>query len=121
MLDTKEEREMMMYASLDRDKKKDFANTEPHAFNRVEELLRKHFRLLRDVYKFYATQNQRTVGITLDGLLKLYRDCKLRSRDLAPHHFEAIFYDNIESSHVDADASLCPQSFVDVLLEFASL
>lgn len=123
MLDTKEERELLQYASLSRDRNQQLlSNTsEPQTFSRVEELLRKHFRLLRDVFKFYATQNRRSFGITLDGLLKFYRDCKLRSKDLAAHHLEAIFYDSVEAGSTDADAHLTPQSFIDVLLEFASL
>lgn len=123
MLDTKEERELIQYASLNRDRNQQLLNntSEPQAFSRVEELLRKHFRLLRDVFKFYATQNRRSFGITLDGLLKFYRDCKLRSKDLAAHHLEAIFYDNVEASGGDADAHLTPPLFIDVLLEFAAL
>lgn len=83
---------------------------------RVEELLRKHFRLLRDVYRHYSTM---ATGVTLEGLMKLYQDCKLRTRDLAPHHLEGVFCDHVDAT--SGDRSLTSNQFVLVLLRCAHL
>jgi len=121
MLDTKEARELMVYTSLNQERLSNLLrdhsdNTVP---SRIEDLLRKHFKLMRDVFRFYATNSGLTMGITLEGLLKLYQDCKLRSKDLAPHHIEAIFYDHLDG--VEGDRFLAPQTFILVLLEFANI
>lgn len=124
MLDAKEARELLQYSTLTRSRQSYLANHgDSNAVHRLEELLRKQFRLLRDIFKFYATSTDSNFGITLDGLLRLYRECKLRSKDLAPHHLEVIFYDQIDHSmvHAPSDAFLSPQNFVEVLLEFATL
>merc|ERR1740122_623906 len=122
MLDAKEAREFLFYTSLNVEHLQQHMSKDvfdPGITNRIEDILRKHFRLLRDIFRHYAHAGN-TAGITMEGLLKLYQDCKLRSKDLAPHHLETIFYDQLEASR-GAERLLSPQSFVEVLLQFANL
>merc|ERR1711862_1082899 len=87
--------------------------------SKVEEVLRQHFRLLRDFFRHYQTTHQKGSGIGLDSLMRLYQDCKLRSRELAPHHIEVIFNDFREKT--SGEQVLLPQGFVAVLVQCAKL
>jgi len=123
MLDAKEARELMLYTQLNPEHYSAFAFkeiTEPNAISRVEDVFRKHFRLLRDVFRNYSQANGSGNGITLEGLLKLYQDCKLRCRDLAPHHLEVLFCDHLDLSG-SVERILTPQSFIEVMLQCAHL
>lgn len=124
MLDAKEARDFLFYTSLNFERiqallaKK--SSSDPMLMSKIEAVLRKDFRLFRDVFRHYAiTNNSSGMGITLEGLVKLYQDCKLRSRDLAPHHVESIFYDLMDGGGGD-EKVLTPKSFVEVMLHFAA-
>eukprot|EP00929_Paragymnodinium_shiwhaense_P074173 TRINITY_DN37937_c0_g1_i1.p1 TRINITY_DN37937_c0_g1~~TRINITY_DN37937_c0_g1_i1.p1 ORF type:complete len:1143 (-),score=322.28 TRINITY_DN37937_c0_g1_i1:53-3481(-) len=122
MLDAKEAREFLFYTSLSPDhlstlNLKD--SVDSTMVGRIEEVLRKHFRLLREAFRHYATGPGGGHGITLEGLLRLYSDCKLRSRDLCPHHLEVIFHDHVDPSA--ADKVITPQGFVEVLIQCANM
>jgi hypothetical protein len=123
MLDAKEARELMLYTTLNPDHYSAFAfkeGVDPMVLSRVEDVLRKHFRLLRDIFRNYAQASGNGNGITLEALLKLYQDCKLRCRDLAPHHLESLFCDHLDLSG-NAERVLAPQSFIEVMLQCAYL
>jgi hypothetical protein len=124
MLDAKESRDFLLYTTLNPDRAKQvfFKDSGDDALairERVEDVLRKNFRLLREMYQGYSTrQNGKGMGITLEGIMKIYQECKLRSRDFAPHHAESIFYDVTDTAQGSQD-SASPESFVEVLLHIA--
>lgn len=124
MLDAKEAREFLVYTSLNSDRLLALLtkeNMDSSIISRLEDLLRKHFRLLREVFRYYAASSGGSgAGVTLEGLLKLYQDCKLRSKDLAPHHLEVLFCDHMDPGS-SSERVLTPQSFVEVLLQCANL
>mmetsp|Transcript_11055 Transcript_11055/g.25307 ORF Transcript_11055/g.25307 Transcript_11055/m.25307 type:complete len:348 (-) Transcript_11055:18-1061(-) len=125
MLDAKEAREFLLYTSLSADRVQGFLTkefSEAATRARIEELLRKHFRLLRDIFWYYSKQEGLSsgAGITLEGLLKLYQDCKLRARELAPQHIEAIFYEHLDAGYA-SERALSPPSLIVVLLRCASI
>ena len=98
MLDAKELREFHLYTSVNADRLsqtlgkeagKETEKLEPAVLAKLEEQLRRHFRLLRDIYKHYSSSSPSGAhGVALEGLLKLFQECKLRSKELAPHHLE---------------------------------
>lgn len=59
------------------------------------------------------------MGISFEGLMRFYQDCKLRSSDLAPHHLEALFSEHAGAAA--ADHTLAPAGFVELLVQFANL
>jgi len=124
MLDAKEARDFLFYTSLNPERLSSLLSkesTDSTIMARIETLLKKHFRLFRDIFRHYtSTPSGAGAGITLEGLVKLYQDCKLRSRDLAPHHVETIFYDQMDNTG-SVEKTLTPQSFIEVLLYFASM
>merc|ERR1712190_36984 len=87
---------------------------------KTEDVLRKHFRLLRDVFRHYASSTTTGIGINLEGLLRLFQDCKLRSRDLCPHHLEVVFHDHLDTVST-SERVLSPQGFVEVIIQCANL
>jgi len=124
MLDAKEAREFLVYTSLNVERLGPLVTKDSGDLNlvsKIEDLLRKHFRFLREVFQYYSTTSGGNgSGISLEGLLKLYQDCKLRSRDLAPHHLEVLFCDHVDGN-TPGDRTLTPQTFVEVLLHCANL
>lgn len=126
MLDAKESRDFLLYTTLNPERAKQafFNNTADDALairERVEDVLRKNFRLLREMYQGYSTrENGKGQGITLEGIMKIYQECKLRSRDFAPHHVESIFYEVTDQGNGGAGGdSASPESFVEILLHIA--
>merc|ERR1712139_129712 len=65
----------------------------------VEDLLRKHFSLFREMYKYYATSlgPMGGNGITAESVMRIYQDCKLRSAKFPPHMVETIFRDTLSA------------------------
>jgi len=127
MLDAKEVREFMFYTSLNQEHLGAILGRDvvdmPGSLAKVEDMLRRHFRLLRDIFRHYCVQNPShgSQGITLEGLLKIFQDCKLRSKELAPHHLEVIFNDHVQadSSKHNDERSLAPHEYIEVLLHCA--
>eukprot|EP00928_Gymnodinium_smaydae_P039702 TRINITY_DN27059_c0_g1_i1.p1 TRINITY_DN27059_c0_g1~~TRINITY_DN27059_c0_g1_i1.p1 ORF type:complete len:1218 (-),score=337.57 TRINITY_DN27059_c0_g1_i1:5-3658(-) len=123
MLDAKEAREFLLYTSLSPEHAQILAlkdGMDNSVISKVEEVLRKSFRLVRDFFRYYQTATaQGTQGVTLENLMRLYQDCKLRSRELAPHHIEVIFNDFFEK--IGSESVLFPQGFVAVLVQCAKL
>merc|ERR1712146_190234 len=67
----------------------------------VEDLLRKHFSLFREMYKYYSTSlgpaGTGSTGITVESVMRIYQDCKLRSAKFPPHMVETIFRDTLNA------------------------
>ncbi|CAE7628729.1 FIM3 [Symbiodinium necroappetens] len=134
MLDAKELREFHLYTQVNADRLSQTLGKEagkeagkeeklePAVFVKLEEQLRRHFRLLRDIYKHYSSSSPSGAhGVALEGLLKLFQECKLRSKELAPHHLEVIFNDHLEDkSKTGEDRLLASHEFVEVLVQCAN-
>jgi len=125
MLDAKEARELLIYTSLNAAHVQSLFVTEAvdsFVISRLEDVMRKHFHLLREVFRFYSvpTATGSGSGMTLEGVMKLYQDCKLRSKVLAPRHIEVLFVDHLDASAAQ-DRALSPGSFVEVLVGCANL
>merc|ERR1712185_868839 len=65
----------------------------------VEDLLRKHFSLFREMYKYYSTSlgPAAGTGITVESVMRIYQDCKLRSAKFPPHVVETIFRETLNA------------------------
>jgi len=65
----------------------------------VEDLLRKHFPLFREMYKYYSTSlgEGGGSGITVESVMRIYQDCKLRSAKFPPHMVETIFRETLSA------------------------
>jgi len=124
MLDAKEARELLFYTSLNSDRLHVLGLKEimdAQILARTEDLLKKHFRSLRDIFRYYSSPSPNgTQGITMEGILRLYHDCKLRSKELAPHHLESIFHEQMDLNR-SSEPVLSPQNFIEVLLVFSNL
>lgn len=131
MIDAKEERDFHRHTTVNpmrvkaliqgqMDEKGQERSNLDEAVGRIEDLLRKHFRLTRDMYKYYSTTTSIGAGITLESLMCIYQDCRLRSRDFPPHIVESIFNNTIEETSED-QVVLPPEGFVEAMLHFASI
>ena len=119
MMDAKEKREHHFYTTLDPDRltkaNKDL-NIDKTTKDKVEEILGRHFRLLRDIFRHYSTSKSAN-GVDLKGLLKLFQECKLRSKEFAPFHLETIFNNHLEDKgRTGEERLLAPHEFVEVLI-----
>lgn len=115
MLDAKEAREIVSYTNVNMDRLRGI--TSMVVRGAIEDVVRKHFKLLRDIFLHYSGCSAGSSGVTLEGVLKLYQDCKMRSRDFAPQHLEAIFYQHLDSTH--SERALSAQTLIEVLLRCA--
>ena len=131
MLDAKELREFHLYTAVNADRLsqtlakeagKESEKLEAAVIAKLEDQLRRHFRLLRDIYKHYSSSSPSGGhGVALEGLLKLFQECKLRSKELAPHHLEVIFNDHLEDKNkTGEDRLLASHEFVEVLVQCAN-
>lgn len=124
MIDAKEARELMLYSSVDQEQLSALLPKEPidnPTVVKIEEVLRTNFRLLREVFRYYAASpGASSQGIGLGGVLKLFQDCKLRSRDLAPQHVEAIFTTHLDNTK-SSETTILAHSFVEVLIQLANV
>lgn len=84
----------------------------------MEDILKRHFRLLRAIFKHYSTAKPSGAhGVDLKGLLKLFQECKLRSKEFAPFHLETIFNHHLEDkTRTGDDKLLAPHEFIEVLI-----
>jgi len=126
MLDAKEAREFMFYTSLHPNQLQTIFPPEavdPMIIARLEEVLKKHFHFLREVFRHYAipTGVSGGFGITLEGLMKLYQDCKLRSKVLAPRHLEVLFCERLDQTASSQERVLTPSSFISILVCAANM
>eukprot|EP00438_Fugacium_kawagutii_P012359 Skav200005 [mRNA] locus=scaffold4475:52245:53684:+ [translate_table: standard] len=121
MLDAKESREFLFYTSLNAERllamNKELT-IDATAVGKVEDILRRNFRLLREMFKHYSTSKSAGAnGVDLKGLLKLFQECKLRSKEFAPFHLETIF-NNLEdkAAKTGDERLLAPHEFIEVLI-----
>ena len=125
MLDAKELREFLFYTAVSGERlaqmNKDLS-VDPNSISKVEELLKKHFRLLREIFRHYSTSKPSGAhGVDLQNLLKLFQQCKLRSKEFAPFHLETIFNNRLDDKTRTFDEKLlAPHEFIEVLLLSAS-
>ena len=121
MLDAKELREFLFYTSLNPERLTNMnkeLNLDAAAVGKVEEILRRHFRLLREIFKHYSTsKSSGTTGVDLKGLLKLFQECKLRSKEFAPFHLETLFNNHLEDkTRTSEERHLASHEFIEVLI-----
>lgn len=121
MLDAKESREFLFYTSLNPERLTAMNKElilDKLIVDKVEDILRRHFRLLREIFKHYSSSKSGgSNGVDLKGLLKLFQECKLRSKEFAPFHLETIFNNHLEDkSRSGDDRSLAPHEFIEVLI-----
>lgn len=120
MLDAKESREFLFYTSLNPERLTAMNKElilDKLMVDKVEDILRRHFRLLREIFKHYSSSKSGgTNGVDLKGLLKLFQECKLRSKEFAPFHLETIFNNHLEDKSRGDDRSLAPHEFIEVLI-----
>ena len=120
MLDAAELREFLLYTSVSGERltqmNKD-VKLDKLAISKVEDLLKRHFKLLREIFKHYSTvKPSGSRGVELKGLLRLYQECKLRSKQFAPFHLETIFNNHLEDKTRSGEKLLAPHEFVEVII-----
>jgi len=87
---------------------------------RVEDLLRQHFRLLRDMFRFYAVQNRAGGSmVNVESLMRIFQDCKLRSKSFAAFRVEAIYRDIVKDFGEAVSNGLTPEAFVETIIRMA--
>eukprot|EP00913_Durusdinium_trenchii_P033387 g31256.t1 len=121
MLDAKELREFLFYTSVSIERltaNNKEVNVDQAGIGKVEDILKRHFRLLRAIFKHYSTAKPSGAhGVDLKGLLKLFQECKLRSKEFAPFHLETIFNHHLEDkTRTGDDKLLAPHEFIEVLI-----
>jgi len=137
MLDAKEAREFKMYTTLNPEKlgalpiktsrQPCLENLDGTVKAQTEKVLRKNYRLVRDAYRHYCAVSEGDGntsgqgGLCFVGTLRMFQDCKLRSRDFCPHHLEELFRHVADTpASPNAKLALTPQGFVEVLVMCAN-
>uniref|UniRef100_A0A7S1JTC3 Uncharacterized protein n=1 Tax=Vitrella brassicaformis TaxID=1169539 RepID=A0A7S1JTC3_9ALVE len=101
---------------------------------KCEDILRRHYKLIRRVYRHYAAMRPPSrYGLSFDALIVIYQDCKLRSKGLPPSSVEVIYNEICEAAATERgdisprDSSgseqipLAPDMFIEALLRMSQI